>query len=179
MTGPTERARKLIALTASPNENEARNAAFEACALIRKHGLGVGGGGKVDLDAMSDAEIWDLHRAFQQRMSRMLQVMADATERERAQEQAKAEADGLRAYVAFDGKNFAVWVADKQSWWTVQCTMPVFAHARVTGTYEELVKQYRDLEQIPINAKIVRVDDVNAKHGVRKTKPKKPRREAA
>ncbi len=32
---------KLIALTASPNENEARNAAFLACRLIREGGLEV------------------------------------------------------------------------------------------------------------------------------------------
>lgn len=34
-----ERAQKLIALSASPNANEARNAAFEACKLIRENRL--------------------------------------------------------------------------------------------------------------------------------------------
>lgn len=37
MSTPLERARKLIALTASPSESEAKNAAVQACALIRKH----------------------------------------------------------------------------------------------------------------------------------------------
>jgi hypothetical protein len=36
-----ERITKLVALTDNPNENEARNAAAKACALIRKHGLQV------------------------------------------------------------------------------------------------------------------------------------------
>lgn len=34
---PLERALKLIALSASSNEHEARTAAFEACRLIREH----------------------------------------------------------------------------------------------------------------------------------------------
>ena len=44
------RVRKLIALSGSSNENEARTAAFLACRLIRQHGLDVGdpvgGGGR-------------------------------------------------------------------------------------------------------------------------------------
>lgn len=39
MSTPLERARKLIALAASANENEARNAAVEACRLIRFYKL--------------------------------------------------------------------------------------------------------------------------------------------
>jgi len=39
MTSVVERVRKLVALAASPNENEARNAAALACRLIREHGL--------------------------------------------------------------------------------------------------------------------------------------------
>lgn len=41
MTPIVDRVRKLIALSASPNENEARSAAFMACRLIREHGLRV------------------------------------------------------------------------------------------------------------------------------------------
>lgn len=41
MTTALDRVRKLIALTASPNENEARNAAMLACKLIREHKLDV------------------------------------------------------------------------------------------------------------------------------------------
>ena len=36
-----QRVRKLVALSGSPNENEARTAAFLACRLIREHGLEV------------------------------------------------------------------------------------------------------------------------------------------
>lgn len=36
---PLERVQKLIALAGSPNENESRNAAAEACRLIREHKL--------------------------------------------------------------------------------------------------------------------------------------------
>jgi hypothetical protein len=36
-----ERVRSLIALTASPNENEARNAALLAVSLIVRHGLAI------------------------------------------------------------------------------------------------------------------------------------------
>ncbi len=33
------RIRQLVAMTASPNENEARNAAYQACRLLREHGV--------------------------------------------------------------------------------------------------------------------------------------------
>jgi len=39
VSSPVERVRKLIALTSSPEEAEAKNAAVQACALIRKHEL--------------------------------------------------------------------------------------------------------------------------------------------
>lgn len=42
MSDVLERVRKLIALTASSNEGEARNAAEKACQLIRDHKLVVG-----------------------------------------------------------------------------------------------------------------------------------------
>jgi hypothetical protein len=41
MTPIVERVRKLIALTASPNEHEARAAAFLACRLIRENALDI------------------------------------------------------------------------------------------------------------------------------------------
>jgi hypothetical protein len=41
MTGILDRIARLVALTDNPNENEARNAAAKACALIREHGLQV------------------------------------------------------------------------------------------------------------------------------------------
>jgi hypothetical protein len=37
-----ERVRRLIALSGSPNEEEARSAAFIACKLIREHGIAIG-----------------------------------------------------------------------------------------------------------------------------------------
>ncbi len=39
MTAPVDRVRQLIALAGSSNENEARNAAAKACAMIREHRL--------------------------------------------------------------------------------------------------------------------------------------------
>ena len=39
LSTPIDRARKLIALSASDNQGEARNAAYQACRLIREHGL--------------------------------------------------------------------------------------------------------------------------------------------
>jgi Protein of unknown function (DUF2786) len=42
MTSPAERVRKLVALAASSNENESRNAAVLACSLIREHKLSIG-----------------------------------------------------------------------------------------------------------------------------------------
>jgi hypothetical protein len=41
MTPIVQRVRKLVALTASPNEHEARAAAFLACRMIREHGLAI------------------------------------------------------------------------------------------------------------------------------------------
>lgn len=42
MSSIVQRVRKLVALSGSPNENEARTAAFVACRLIREHGLHIG-----------------------------------------------------------------------------------------------------------------------------------------
>lgn len=42
MTSIVQRVRKLVALSGSSNENEARTAAFVACRLIREHGLHIG-----------------------------------------------------------------------------------------------------------------------------------------
>lgn len=42
MSPIVQRVRKLVALSGSPNDNEARTAAFLACRLIREHGLEVG-----------------------------------------------------------------------------------------------------------------------------------------
>lgn len=39
MSGILDRVHRLLALAASENENEARNAAVQACRLIRKHDL--------------------------------------------------------------------------------------------------------------------------------------------
>lgn len=39
MSDVLEKVRRLVALAGSPNENEARNAAAKACALIREHKL--------------------------------------------------------------------------------------------------------------------------------------------
>lgn len=52
MSAIVQRVRKLVALSGSPNEHEARTAAFLACRLIREHGLEVGdpGGRARDVD---------------------------------------------------------------------------------------------------------------------------------
>lgn len=52
-----DKIRKLIALTASPNENEARNAAFLACKMIREQKLEV-----VEREAMPIYSYDDLFR---------------------------------------------------------------------------------------------------------------------
>jgi hypothetical protein len=63
MTPIVQRVRKLIALTGSPNENEARSAAFLACRLIREHGLDVadgrGGGRHSDRADRERSERWE------------------------------------------------------------------------------------------------------------------------
>jgi Protein of unknown function (DUF2786) len=58
MTTPAERVRKLVALAASANENERRNAAVLACSLIREHGLAIGGSTE-PADAIPDGWIND------------------------------------------------------------------------------------------------------------------------
>ncbi|MFO0673486.1 MAG: DUF2786 domain-containing protein [Polyangiaceae bacterium] len=180
-----ERVTKLIALSASPNENEARAAAMQACALMRKHGLSVGGGAIGSdygsfLDSLTDHDFERLHRAFHERFMRRMTIAAEQAEAERAREQREAEADGLRAYVAFDGARFVVWIADRLSWRNAFTLLPVFAHPKAIGSFESLCEQHRAMGTIPKDAKIVRLPDIEAKAGLsRARKIERQRRKVA
>lgn len=186
MSSTIERVTKLVALSGSPNENEARAAAMLACALMRKHGLSVGGGGAVGsdygvfLDSLTDHDFMRLHRAFHDRFIRHMTIVAEQAEAERAREQREAEADGLRAYVAFDGARFVVWLADRLSWRNAFTLLPAFAHPKAIGSFESLCEQHRALGTIPKDAKIVRLPDVEAKAGLsRARKIERQRRKVA
>ena len=54
MTDILARVQKLIALSASPNKHEARNAAYQACKLIREHNLRLTQQGLVKITYASD-----------------------------------------------------------------------------------------------------------------------------
>lgn len=62
-----DRVKKLIALTASSNENEARNAAYLACRLIREHGYDVVPKVTVAARAVFTSDGWDeaIRRAYE------------------------------------------------------------------------------------------------------------------
>lgn len=89
MTSHTDRVRKLIALSASDNSEEARTAALTACRLIREHGLEVvekgatrpsDSYGDIDIDSLRDlftAASQVRNNATEQRMRDYFDKMRD------------------------------------------------------------------------------------------------------
>lgn len=181
MSSPVERVAKLVALTGSPNDNEAQAAALQACRLIRKHGLSVGAlGPGADfgalLDSLGDAEFMALHQAFSARLLRRFEAAAREAEERRAREQREAEADGLRAYVAFDGARLCIWLAERLAWERgARDQAPTHAFPKAVGSFESLCEQHRELGHIPAHAKVVRVPDEEAMVGYRRSRKGKGR----
>ena len=63
MADVAEKVMGLVGLAGSDNQNEARNAAWSACKLIRRHGLRFGAGGDTGKVRSLEQEVYALRQA--------------------------------------------------------------------------------------------------------------------
>lgn len=98
-----ERVQKLVAMTASPHEEEARTSAFLACKLIREHDLQIGGARAAvsipqwsqPVDPVANAHQWAREYGQRQRERRQQEAAEDlrrAAAEERRQRQGTRQA---------------------------------------------------------------------------------------